>query len=527
MASIVRLSKGGTTYLYESLSFRKNGKPVNKRTIIGKLDPKTGKPIFKPDYIKRMNAAGTPVFSAQQVTSFSDAEIRGSLIKAYGAFYLYRNIAENSGLLPILQNVFPHSWRAIFDLACFLVSSGEPMMYCQDWSEKSECFPADLSSGAVSLLLQSLNQQDQEAFFRAWGTYRSEREYLALDITSVSSYSELLELVEWGYNRDQERLPQVNLCLLLGESSRLPVFQMLYNGSLKDVSTLDTTLTAAFSIGHRHLTLVLDKGFYSRKNMDYLIGEGEKSGFLISVPFTAKAARELVREARGVIDSPEYAIALSEHESIQGMVQPVTWEGKHPVYAHVYYNMVKAAQVKNNLYGYVASLVTLAKADPLDRRFKKEFEEYLTIRQSGKTGKYSIRIKQKVVEAEYAHSGWMVLISGHVRDSGEALMIYRGKDVVEKGFYRLKDDLDLHRLRIHSDNAMRGKVFIGFIALIIMCHIHTTMVRERLYKKWTLRELVKHLDQLHLQYISGNRILYPLTKKQKEIYQAFSIKPPV
>jgi hypothetical protein len=39
--------------------------------------------------------------------------------------------------------------------------------------------------------------------------------------------------------------------------------------------------------------------------------------------------------------------------------------------------------------------------------------------------------------------------------------------------------------------------------------------------------MLKYLDQLHLQYISGNRILYPLAKKQKEIYQAFSTKNPV
>jgi transposase len=50
----------------------------------------------------------------------------------------------------------------------------------------------------------------------------------------VLSYSKLIHDVEFGYNRDKEQLPQVNLCLLLGESSRLPVFQMEYSGSLKD-----------------------------------------------------------------------------------------------------------------------------------------------------------------------------------------------------------------------------------------------------------------------------------------------------
>jgi hypothetical protein len=48
--------------------------------------------------------------------------------------------------------------------------------------------------------------------------------------------------VAWGYNRDGEKLPQVNLCMPLGEQSRLPVFQTLYNGSIKDVNTLKSTL---------------------------------------------------------------------------------------------------------------------------------------------------------------------------------------------------------------------------------------------------------------------------------------------
>jgi transposase len=139
------------------------------------------------------------------------------------------------------------------------------MMCCQDWSEKSACFPAGLSSVDISLLLQSLGHQEQEEFFRAWAAYREEQEYLALDITSVSSYSHLIAMTDWGYNRDGENLPQANLCLLLGETSRLPVFQMLYQGSLKDVSTLTTTIAMAASVDMKKLTLVMDRGFTVKK----------------------------------------------------------------------------------------------------------------------------------------------------------------------------------------------------------------------------------------------------------------------
>lgn len=44
-----------------------------------------------------------------------------------------------------------------------------------------------------------------------------------------------------GDNRDKEQLPQINICMHMGETSRLPIYQVLYSGSLKDVSTLETT----------------------------------------------------------------------------------------------------------------------------------------------------------------------------------------------------------------------------------------------------------------------------------------------
>ena len=60
-------------------------------------------------------------------------------------------------------------------------------------------------------------------------------QYVALDITSISSYSELIESCEWGYNRDHEDLPQINLCMLFGEDVRLPLYQASYSGSISDV----------------------------------------------------------------------------------------------------------------------------------------------------------------------------------------------------------------------------------------------------------------------------------------------------
>ena len=38
-----------------------------------------------------------------------------------------------------------------------------------------------------------------------------------------------------------------------------------------------------------------------------------------------------------------------------------------------------------------------------------------------------------------------------ISDAGEALLIYREKEVVEKGFLKFQNSLDLSRLRVHRE----------------------------------------------------------------------------
>lgn len=530
MSYILRQKVGNHVYLYEAVSYRNaDGKPRSTRVPIGKLD-EAGQPVYKTEYIQRMEKAGTPV-SLPKNAAYTRTDIAGSHIKEMGAFYLYQAIAEKTGLLQILKKVFPDTWREIFCLACFMVSSGEPFMYCQDWLSKTDGLPANLSSADISRLLGALGHREQELFFSEWGQYRSEKEYLALDITSVSSYSELIDEVAWGYNRDGEKLPQVNLCMLLGEKSRLPVYQSLYNGSIKDVSTLKTTLSLAFRIQEKRLTLVMDKGFFSSKNVKTLLSGPLKSKFIIALPWTLAFAQEQVERERAGIDRFSNVIVMGK-EVLRGVSRRLEWplekgRGSCPVYVHIYYNLTKADERKNELYGYAASLFELAKQDPFDKRYEVEFKKYLTIRKANKPGAASVSMREDVLENELRHTGWMVLMSNHIKDAGEALRIYRAKDVVEKGFLRLKNNLDLSRLRVHGDTTMCGKVFMGFIALIMLSHIHQVMLKAGLYKTMTKLELIRYMEKLKVQYIKDDRILFPVSKVQKTILDAFGIKYPL
>jgi transposase len=522
MSSVVTNKIGKYTYIYESESFRdEKGKPQTRKTPIGKIDLKTGQPVYRPEYLERVQGTDKqPNISDKQ--SYSVDDIKQSQILEYGVFNLFNRISEQIGIGTVAKDVFPDLWESILSLAFFIVATGEPAMYCEDWLVKNESYDCgSMSSQRISELLIKITHEQRMDFYEKWGSFRKEQEYFALDITSVSSYSELINDVEWGYNRDKENLAQVNICMLLGEESKLPVFQTIYSGSLKDVSTLKTTLETASHLNLHNMSIVMDKGFCSTKNIKAMCKKDESVRFLIAMPFSHKFAKQQVERESNGINSIDNTITIGS-DIIRGVTRMCSWNANIELFVHVFLNAEHAEHVKNKLYGYVSTLRDEAMMNPEDTSKAKEFRKYLIIQKNGKAD-CTIKIRYDVLENELKTAGWLVCVSNHVKTAKEAIQIYRAKDVVEKGFSYLKNCLDLARLRVHSDNAMQNKVFIGFIALIFTAHIHKIMLEHNLYRTMTMKKLIKTLESLRVQCIKGNRILFPLTKTQKTIFNAFGL----
>ncbi len=71
---------------------------------IGQIDPATGQPIYKPEYLARMAATGVTVEGAASMTAFTAEDIRQSSVLEFGAMYLLEQIASGrlcNGRCPI------------------------------------------------------------------------------------------------------------------------------------------------------------------------------------------------------------------------------------------------------------------------------------------------------------------------------------------------------------------------------------------------------------------------------------------
>ena len=525
LSSIVPCRVGKYIYLYESESYRdESGNVRNRRQIVGKIDPVTGQHVLKPEYVEKKGIHTTDEMACE-TKLYSVNDVKKSMVKEYGVFYLLDEIARQIGLMDVLIQVMPTMWKEILNLAFYIVVSGEPAMYCEDWLYKTECYQGkDLSSQRISELLTAISHGERMSFFERWSDYRCENEYIALDITSISTYSELVNSAEWGYNRDKEKLSQINVCMLLGEKSRLPVFQSVHSGSLKDVSTLKNTLQTAINLNLDNMSVVMDKGFASTKNINAMLSKPLSLRFLVALPFTMTFANKQVDSERKDIDYVDNAIAVGS-DVIRGITKKRSWSSTHDIYAHVYLNPDVALKAKNKLYARIQKLIDKVRENLNKHMNDSDVKKYLVVRKSEKNDLgYTINIRHDVICEELAHSGWLVIVSNHIDNAKEAIQIYRAKDVIEKGFMRMKNCLGLARLRIHSDAAMENKVFIGFIALIITAHIDKVMMDNRLYDSWTMKKLMKALERLKVHYIRNDRIVCPLTKQQKNIFRAFNLK---
>lgn len=502
MSFTIEQKVGKHIYVYEVTSYwdKEKQQPRQKRVCIGKKDEKTNKII--PSKIK-----ACPRIS-----------------KDYGIVYFLRNISDKVGLTSVLQEIFPENWERILECALFGVSERKPLYLCQSWAKTTyvKSTQKSLSSQRLSELLHKMGMEDKKRFdfFKAWARKRAEKEFIAFDITSISSYSKLIETLEYGYNRDKEDMPQINLGMLFGQTSFLPVFYNIYQGSIRDVATLKNMIQFTEFLKIKKVCYVMDKGFYSEQNILEMIEKRLK--FHIAVPFTTNLSKNIVEENEDQISSSQNSL-LIKGGIVYGLMKTVYFEDKK-INAFLFLDEGKRLESKEVFLKKILIAEDKIKKGISDKEVEK-YEKYLFVKKL-KNG-YKIKRRDKKIREALRYKGYIVIISDRISNPKEAMILYRAKDVVERSFDNLKNELDMKRLRVHSDMNMAGRLFISFIELILYSWIDRVMQEKGLYKSYSQEQLLYELRRLKIIEFTDGRIMFTeLSKKQGEIFKSFKMSPP-
>lgn len=495
--------------------------------------------------------------SPQELASFL-RRYKGRPLHA-GASYVLGQIAGQSRLTEALQRVFPHNddYLKLLSLAFFIVINSDNALSKYPFFAKSTLLPyaKSIDSSASTRLLSKITCRQIEDFLdimcKFWlEEHHSEGQpiFLALDSTSISTYSATPAKANYGKNKDGDNLPQINILLLADHKTGLPVFYRAYNGAVPDVSTVSSVVRTALEFGLQHkVILVSDKGYISSDNITEAITND--LGFLFNCKVNVRGSR-VQDEADKVYDKLMHGNAYNGLIRQQAVTAKINWQydpfkvsGKRrsfsaskELYLHIYFDSDihnhAVKDLNHDLFNVRSKLQEGAAPESLPDSEQELAKSLLNFAD----GQWEVNMD--AFNAATRFKGVRVLVSDCVDSALEAHRQYSNRQVVESAFLTLKHRLGCDRLLTSSDASTDGKCFLQFIAttLSLMVRLRLSQWEDEVKADKTGRKKMIYLsdgnvlDELHnifaTQY-KGRGLLYDeVVGKALTYMQALRVPPP-
>ena len=129
----------------------------------------------------------------------------------------------------------------------------------------------------IAEFLKDEEQEDRiKLFLAAWNQLRRKNAtaYIGYDSTNINNQAKGIEMAEYGHPKIDIGAPQINLSYAIDMMDSTPLFFELYPGSIIDNSQCRYMVNKAKDYGYEKCGFVLDRGYFSEKNIKYMDDHG-------------------------------------------------------------------------------------------------------------------------------------------------------------------------------------------------------------------------------------------------------------
>ena len=500
-----------TVYHVDATFRNAKGQPTNTRTSIGRLDEATGMLVPNDAYWR--------YYPDEPATALAAPPTLDSVLST-GVGFLTHQVASSLGVDRMLASALGEQRAGLVETsATYMFARGNAMDEIGSFCDEQLLATPQVSDQHTSELFASISHAERMRFFRSWAHAQPTGSYYAYDVTSFSSYASGIRDTEWGYNRDREKLPQINLGCYVNQTTGLPVFYLTYPGSIVDVSHQDSMMAFNADLGVTDAVFVMDQGFCSTHNIQSM--HDKHLGVIIRAGIKHKATRMALDQVRDDLVTlrhrlPQGVYATSVHARFYGITATL----------HVYHDRLLAERQNADLDRMVSSIQDrLAQLRTLSRKDAARYSAYFSI-DLHQDGSFTYQKDWDKIEAAALNHGYFTILTTTSLDAEATLSVYRRKDIIEKSFDEVKNHLDMHRMRTHLTETTDGKLFTAFVALILLSHIQTSLRDLMKAHSWSKHSIIHELDKIRVVTTTdGARLMSPLTKNQRAILKAFGFTP--
>ena len=500
-----------------------------KRVTIGKLS-ETDPELMQP------NQNFLKYFPDAELPETKNRTSRSSCLRV-GAYFVLRKIIEEYNLVELLGGYFEQRDLGLFlDLAVYsIIAENNAAQYYPDYTYNHPLFTNGMkqySDSTVSDFLNSVTDDQSIGFLNSWNETRNHREkiYISYDSTNKNCQAGDIEMVEFGHPKVDVGQPVFNYAVAYDTHNQEPLFYEKYPGSLNDISQLQFMLDKAFGYGYKKIGFILDRGYFSSENIQYM----DKCGysFVIMVKGMASLVNELVLQHKGTFESKRVN-NIYEYGVYGKTVKHRLYAGdKKERYFHLYHSISKESAERAGIENRLNQMTLyLKKYQNKVKEFGPGFEKYFNLHYDEKTQAFVLPEERcSVVERELDLAGYFCIITSEKMSAKEAIELYKSHDTSEKLFRGDKSYLGNKSIRVYSEESARAKIFVEVVAMILRCKMYIKLKEEmkKLEKKpnyMTVPAALKELEKIEMvrQLDNVYRLDHAVTANQKTILNAFGL----
>lgn len=497
--------KSGVTYLYWGHSTYVPGKkhPKVTKKCIGKINSKGE---FEPNKTFLSFSSSEQLETGLVEEPYYAPYVRGETDvyehKMYGFVALLETSAKQSGIWQSLKRVFPNDWQMMLTIVESMMSYPSRALY-RPKHFHDVCWHTAVDKPTEYGITKALEAVDPASTERFFGDYQrrvqakqgiSAAEELivcALDTTSISTYSAMLEAAKFGKNKEGDALAQINLLMVCDNYTGIPLYYRSLPGNYSDKNILETTLSELRSADFRKGTMVVaDRGFYSQDNVKLLLRGNFQ--FLIGMPLTAGIYREAIHEVHEVIlDTENFCEPIRMHcyTKAVSIAAPRRGRGenRYDLSIYLFLNPSKQAEEQQKLAMKFAQGKTALEENGALYRKKGFYGTYYTVEQDTKGTILSVSHNVAAQRRKMAECGYFGYLGPVGLSPEKVLKITRNRDYIEKDYeaYKTRMRRPKHSLEEH----LEGKIFLVYLTTILEMHIRRVMDEYVLYDKYTFQDL--------------------------------------
>ena len=504
---------------------------IPKRKTIGKLSAQDPTRMYP-------NKNFAYYFPDVELPEEDEGPVRSNCLRI-GSYVIIRKIIQDYGLDEIMQQVIGKKSGLFLDMAAYsIVTEDNSAQHYPDYAFNHPLLTAKMkvySDTTVGDFLKSITFDQTVAFLNLWNEKRDHREkiYISYDSTNKAVQAGDIEEAEPGHSKDGKKFPIINYSIAYDRTNRVPLFYEDYPGSVVDISQLQCMLEKAKSLGYRKCGFILDRGYFSKGNINYM----DKNGFefIMMVKGKKKLVHKIINDNRGKFED------VRQNSIRQYKVYGTTIEGKlyaddkKDRYFHLYYSSSRHASEQEDIESNIekerrALEKVCGKVKEMDSGFNNYFTPVYYHEGQEDQLLQTVQEKSSVIEEEIRYCGYFCIITSKKMTAREALTIYKSRDESEKLFREDKSFLDNATLGVQKNEVADAKIFVEFVALVIRNKIYTSLLDEakEIDSKanyMNVTSAIKELEKIEMTRMgTGDYHLdHAVTKTQRAILKAFGM----